>query len=103
MSIRDAQLCIGTKRPVNRCLTAGSCKSSVSKLNSWSDDRKAWLLANFLTFLDKVTDCTDTGDSVSMVFVDFPKALGNVSHNRLAIKPESHGIIEVIFGPNTSH
>jgi len=49
-------------------------------------------LTNLLTFLDKVTGCIDSGNSVDAVFLDFAKAFDKVPHNRLATKLRSHGI-----------
>jgi len=49
-------------------------------------------LTNLLTFLDKVTGCIDSGNSVDVVFLDFAKAFDKVPHSRLAAKLRSHGI-----------
>jgi len=49
-------------------------------------------LTSLLTFLDKVTGCIDSGNSVDVVFLDFAKAFDKVPHNRLAAKLRSHGI-----------
>jgi len=49
-------------------------------------------LTNLLEFLDKVTGCIDTGDSVDIIFLDFAKAFDKVSHKRLLLKLKAHGI-----------
>ena len=49
-------------------------------------------LTNLLTFLDKVTGCIDSGNSVDVVFLDFTKAFDKIPHSRLAAKLRSHGI-----------
>ena len=49
-------------------------------------------LTNLLTFLDKVTGCVDTGDSVGMIFLDFAKAFDKVPHIRLAAKLKTQGV-----------
>jgi len=54
-------------------------------------------LTNLLAFLDRVTGCIDTGDSVDVVFLDFAKAFDKVSHRRLAVKLQSHGIKDLLL------
>ena len=54
-------------------------------------------LTNLLMFLDKVTGCIDTGDSVDVIFLDFAKAFDKVPHTRLAAKLKSHGIGGVLL------
>ena len=49
-------------------------------------------LTNLLEFLDKVTGCIDTGDSVDVIFLDFAKAFDKVSHARLILKLRAHDI-----------
>ena len=49
-------------------------------------------LTNLLSFLDKVTDLVDSGNSIDVVFLDFAKAFDKVPHKRLIMKLESHGI-----------
>ena len=49
-------------------------------------------LTNLLEFLDKITGCVDTGDSVDVIFLDFAKAFDKVSHKRLLLKLKAHGI-----------
>ena len=49
-------------------------------------------MSNLLEFLDKVTGCIDTGDSVDVIFLDFTKAFDKVSHTRLILKLKAHGI-----------
>jgi len=47
-------------------------------------------LTNLLEFLDKVTGCIDTGDSVDVIFLDFTKSFDKVSHTRLILKLKAH-------------
>ena len=54
-------------------------------------------LTNLLEFLDKVTGCIDTGDSVDVIFLDFAKAFDKVSHKRLLLKLKAHGIDQGFF------
>ena len=54
-------------------------------------------LTNLLTFLDKVTGCLDTGESVDVIFLDFAKAFDKVLHRRLLMKLQSHGITSKVF------
>ena len=37
-------------------------------------------LTNLLEFLDKITGCTDTGENVDIVFLDFAKAFDKVAY-----------------------
>ena len=54
-------------------------------------------ITNLLTFLDKVTGCVDTGDSVDVIFLDFAKAFDKVPHIRLAAKLKGHGVDGVLL------
>ena len=49
-------------------------------------------LTNLLTFLDRVTDGLDRGESVDVIFLDFAKAFDKVPHERLLRKMEAYGI-----------
>jgi len=49
-------------------------------------------LTNLLTFLDKISGTTDSGDSADVLFLDFAKAFNKVPHNRLKIKLHNHGV-----------
>ena len=49
-------------------------------------------MTNLITFMDKVTECLDGGDSVDVVFLDFAKAFDKVPHVRLLRKIKSFGI-----------
>ena len=45
-----------------------------------------------LTFLDRVTDGLDRGESVDVIFLDFAKAFDKVPHERQLRKMEAYGI-----------
>ena len=49
-------------------------------------------LTNLLSFLDKVSDLVDSGNSIDTVFLEFAKAFDKVPHKRLIMKLKSHGI-----------
>jgi hypothetical protein len=49
-------------------------------------------LTNLLSFLDKATECWDSGDSMDVIYTDFAKAFDKVPHQRLLQKLENHGI-----------
>ncbi len=49
-------------------------------------------LTNLLVFLEKVTDYTEQGLPVDIIFQDFHKAFDKVSHARLMAKVKAHGI-----------
>ena len=38
---------------------------------------------NLLVFLEYITECIDSGDSVDVLYLDFAKAFDKVPHNRL--------------------
>ena len=47
---------------------------------------------NLIEFYDKVTQWTDEGGSVDLLFLDFRKAFDKVDHNRLMVKLEAAGV-----------
>ena len=49
-------------------------------------------MSNLLTFLDKITEGIDKGDSIDGIFFDFAKAFDKVPHERLLRKIERFGI-----------
>jgi len=49
-------------------------------------------LTNVLEFLDKVSGCVNSGDSEDIIFLDFTKAFDKVSHRKLVLKLQAHGI-----------
>jgi len=49
-------------------------------------------LTNLLVFLEKVTNCIDSGYPVDVIYLDFQKAFDKVPHGRLVSKLEAHGI-----------
>ena len=48
--------------------------------------------SNLLSFLEKITQATDNGEPVDVVFLDFAKAFDKVPIQRLLKKVKSHGI-----------
>ena len=54
-------------------------------------------LTNLLDFLDKVTGYVDSGDNVDVVFLDFAKTFDKVSHRRLLLKLEAHGVDSILI------
>jgi len=56
------------------------------------DSGRRSCLTNLLEFLDKVSLCVNSGDNVDIVFLDFAKAFDNVSHRKLLLKLQAHGI-----------
>ena len=47
---------------------------------------------NLLEFMEIVTEAIDQGDAVDLVYLDFSKAFDKVSHQKLILKLNSHGI-----------
>jgi len=49
-------------------------------------------LTNVLVVLEEVTNYTDSGYPVDVIYLDFQKAFDKVPHRRLIMKLEAHGI-----------
>jgi len=49
-------------------------------------------LTNLLEFLDKVSGCVNSDDSVDIIFLDFARTINKVFHRKLALKLQAHGI-----------
>ena len=47
---------------------------------------------NLISFMDKITEALDKGESVDVIFLDFAKAFDNVPIRRLLEKVRAHGI-----------
>lgn len=54
--------------------------------------------SNLLVFLEYITECIDSGDSVDVLYLDFAKAFDKVPHNRLLRKLEAHGVDGMVLG-----
>ena len=54
-------------------------------------------LTNLLEFVDKVTNATDDGDAMDVIYLDFQKAFDKVPHKRLMLKVDSHGIKDKVW------
>jgi len=48
-------------------------------------------LTNLLEFLDKVSGCVDSGNSVDIIFLDFAKLFDKVSYRKLVLMLQAHG------------
>ena len=53
-------------------------------------------LTNPLTFIGKVMDSLDSGQNADVILLDFAKASGKASHQRLTVKLERHGFSDKI-------
>ena len=53
-------------------------------------------LTNLLCFLEEITKWVDDGSPVDVVYLDFQKAFDKVSHQRLLLKLNAHGVINWI-------
>ncbi|KAK4827708.1 hypothetical protein QYF61_020986 [Mycteria americana] len=49
-------------------------------------------LTNLISFYDKVTCLVDEGKAVDVIYLDFTKAFGTISHSILLVKLAAHGL-----------
>ena len=49
-------------------------------------------MTNLFEFIEKVSGCVDSDDNVHIIFFDFAKVFDKVSHPKLVLKLQAHGI-----------
>ena len=54
--------------------------------------KKKSRLSNLLVFMEEVTSYLDSGYPVDVMYFDFQKTFDKVSHHRLLMKLQAHGI-----------